>query len=195
MFFARSSRTSVAVAPNACSVRTTYRGRRFTTGAVDEFVLPGLAKQADRRLALMRWQPVKFVLVGVSNTFVGLGTIYAMKSLLGLGDASSNLIGYGAGLSWSFALNRSWTFEHREHAGAALVRFVVVALVAYVANLATVLYCVKGLRVDGYLAQALGIPPYTILFYFGCKHVAFRKPVNASPHARHSPEARSADHD
>jgi putative flippase GtrA len=87
----------------------------------------------------MQWQPVKFVLVGVSNTFVGLGTIYAMKSLLGLGDASSNLIGYGVGLSWSFWLNRSWTFEHREHPGRALVRFFAVALVAYVVNLAAVL--------------------------------------------------------
>ncbi len=132
----------------------------------------------------MQWQPVKFVLVGVSNTFVGLGTIYAMKSLLGLGDASSNLIGYGVGLSWSFWLNRSWTFEHREHPGTALVRFFAVALVAYLVNLATVLYCVRVWQVNGYLAQALGIPPYTILFYFGCKHFAFRKPVGGDIDAR-----------
>jgi putative flippase GtrA len=142
-----------------------------------EMALPALAAQAGSRIAPMQWQPVKFVLVGVSNTFVGLGTIYAMKSLVGLGDASSNLIGYGVGLSWSFLLNRSWTFEHREHPGTALVRFFAVALVAYIVNLATVLYCVRVLQVNGYLAQAVGIPPYTILFYFGCKHFAFRKPV------------------
>jgi putative flippase GtrA len=53
--------------------------------------------------------PIKFAVVGVANTFVGLSAIYLRKWLLGFGDAISNTCGYSIGLALSFILNREWT--------------------------------------------------------------------------------------
>lgn len=116
----------------------------------------------------------KFVVVGLSNTLIGLGAIYALKAFLGLDDAFANFFGYCAALLWSFLLNRSWTFEHRGHEARAFARFIVVVAVAYVVNLLAVLHLVRDLQVNGYIAQALGIVPYSLLFYLGCKLYVFR---------------------
>jgi len=56
--------------------------------------------------------PLKFVVVGVANTLIGLLAIYLCKWLLGFGDAVANISGYMIGLAVSFGLNRGWTFRH-----------------------------------------------------------------------------------
>lgn len=115
---------------------------------------------------------VRFVLVGMVNTLVGLTLIYAAKWFLGAGDVAANAFGYSIGLLVSFTLNRAWTFAHRGHAGRAFATFLAVQCVAYGLNLV----CVLGLisyGVDSYVAQAFGIPPYTIVSYLGSRYLAF----------------------
>jgi putative flippase GtrA len=116
---------------------------------------------------------VRFALVGVVNTFVGLGIVFAMKWAFGLGDAISNLIGYAVGLAVSFSLNRSWTFRFRGASAGALWRFGWVVFAAYCVNLSLVLAAVRWFGVDGYLAQTLGVVPYSALTYIGCKYWVF----------------------
>jgi putative flippase GtrA len=116
---------------------------------------------------------VKFVVVGVFNTIIGLACIFAAKALLGWGDLAANAGGYAIGLVASFALNRSWTFGDRGRISPALLRFLAAFAVAYLANLATVF----GLRdlagLDPYLAQAAGIVPYTALFFLASRAFVF----------------------
>jgi putative flippase GtrA len=116
---------------------------------------------------------LRFLLVGLSNTIVGLGTIYALKGFAGFGDAQANLLGYGVGITWSFLLNRSWTFAYRGRSIPALLRFLAVIGVGYIVNLIAVLALARGLNVNGYVAQAVGIPPYTIIVYLGCRSWVF----------------------
>jgi putative flippase GtrA len=114
----------------------------------------------------------RFLLVGMGNTIVGLAVIFAAKGIFELGDVTSNAIGYGTGLVVSFSLNRSWTFRHEGTIMRSLVAFILVQVVAYCSNLA----CVMGMiayGVDSYLAQALGIPPYTLISYLGSRYIAF----------------------
>jgi putative flippase GtrA len=54
-------------------------------------------------------------------------------------------------------------------------RFVLVVVVAYLANIATV-YVALGLAINGYLAQAVGIVPYTVVGYLGAAFFVFRNP-------------------
>lgn len=115
----------------------------------------------------------RFLAVGVVNTVVGLLSIYALKALAGLGDAAANAGGYAVGLACSFVLNRRWTFAHDGPVLPAVLRFAVVFGVAYAANLALVLAAIRFAGIDAYVAQALGIPPYTLLFYLGSRHFAF----------------------
>jgi putative flippase GtrA len=115
----------------------------------------------------------KFLSVGVLNMLVGLLVIYACKWFFHAGDVTANALGYGAGLVNSFALNSRWTFGYRGPQLPAIVKFLAVALVAYAMNLLTVLLLIR-YGVDSYLAQALGIPPYTLTTYLASKLFVFR---------------------
>jgi len=115
----------------------------------------------------------RFLFVGVNNTFAGLLVIYGLKAVFQAGDVFANAIGYLVGLSLSFALNRSWTFRHEGNIAAAGIRFLGAFLVAYMINLAVVLVLIHWVDIGSYLAQALGIPPYTISFFLLMKYFAF----------------------
>ncbi|HVE90489.1 MAG TPA: GtrA family protein [Burkholderiaceae bacterium] len=115
----------------------------------------------------------KFLAVGVANTIVGLGVIYAMKLFASADDVSANVVGYAVGLAFSFALNRRWTFAAHGDVLGSLLRFLAIFALAYPANLAAVLMFIK-IGVDPYWSQALGVVPYTVIFYVGSRWYAFR---------------------
>ena len=121
----------------------------------------------------------KFLSVGVLNMLVGLLVIYACKWFFSASDVVANAVGYGAGLVNSFALNSRWTFEYQGPQLPAVLKFLAVALVAYAMNLLTVLLLIR-CGVDSYLAQALGIPPYTLTSYLASKFIVFRVTPGAS---------------
>jgi putative flippase GtrA len=123
---------------------------------------------------LLDFSAVRFAAVGVFNTLLGLAVIYAGMYFLGLGTAPANAIGYAVGILTSFALNRNWTFGHRGEALPAFTRFLVVLGVAYLANLGTVMAASGKLGWNPYVAQALGVVPYTVISFLGSRHFAFR---------------------
>ena len=119
-------------------------------------------------------QFAKFLSVGVANTLVALLVIYAAKWLADLGDVAANALGYGVGLLASFTLNSRWTFAHSGPRLPALAKFLLVALVAYGMNLLTVMAAIHYVGLNDYLAQALGIPPYTVTSFLASKYLVFR---------------------
>jgi putative flippase GtrA len=122
----------------------------------------------------VQWIPLRFALVGVANTLIGLFAIYFCKWALGLGDATANVCGYVVGLAASFTFNRGWTFGHTGAVLPALMRFLLIFGLAYLLNLATVLVAIRWFNVNSYLAHAIGIVPYTVFFYLGSRYFAFR---------------------
>jgi putative flippase GtrA len=116
----------------------------------------------------------RFLSVGMLNLVGGLLVIYACKWLFHAGDVAANAIGYGAGLISGFALNSRWTFAYRGPRLPALIKFLLVALVAYGMNLLTVMVLIQQFELNSYLAQALGIPPYTLTTFLASKFIVFR---------------------
>jgi putative flippase GtrA len=116
----------------------------------------------------------RFLSVGVVNALVGLLVIYAAKWFLQLGDIAANAGGYAVGLAISFALNSRWTFVYRGTQWPAFVRFLLVALAAYGLNLLVVMASIRLAGINSYIAQALGIPVYTLTMYLGSKYIVFR---------------------
>lgn len=116
----------------------------------------------------------RFLSVGMLNLMGGLLVIYACKWLFHAGDVAANAIGYGAGLISGFALNSRWTFAYRGPRLPAVIKYLLVALVAYGMNLLTVLILIRQLELNSYLAQALGIPPYTLTTFLASKFIVFR---------------------
>jgi putative flippase GtrA len=115
----------------------------------------------------------RFLAVGVLNTLAGLAVIFAAKAFVGAGDVVANIAGYGVGLGISFFLNRMWTFGHRGNAWTALARFLLVFACAYLVNLSTVLLLIRGANVNGYLAQTIGIVPYTLFGFLANRYFVF----------------------
>lgn len=119
-------------------------------------------------------QLLRFLLVGLVNTAVGLSTIWAMIGLAGWTDLPANATGYAVGLVCSFVLNRRWTFADTGDWWPALWRFMVVFGIAYAANLLTFFTLRDGLGMGRYLAHAVSTVPYTLLFFAGSRLFAFR---------------------
>lgn len=131
-------------------------------------------------------RPVKFALVGVANTLLGLLVIYAAKWVGGFPDIPANLLGYIVGLTLSYFLNARWTFAFRGRHRVAAPRFALVIVVGYLANIATV-YVLLGLAINSYIAQAAGIIPYTIIGYLGTALFTFRDPDSRIARATRPP--------
>ena len=83
---------------------------------------------------------IRYLIVGVANTLVGLGTIYFAMYFLHFNVVQSNALGYSIGILLSFSLNKTWTFSSRDHITSSFIRYLLVLGIGYAANLATVLY-------------------------------------------------------
>lgn len=118
-------------------------------------------------------QFVRFVIVGCANTAVGFGAILAMKYGIGVSDLLANLLGYAVGISVSFLLNRSFTFGDRGAVGPAIIRFAISAGIAYLINVAVLLFFLSVLEAPSPVSQLAGVIAYTIAFFFLAKLFAF----------------------
>jgi putative flippase GtrA len=128
-----------------------------------------------RNNALWKRSEVRYLVVGGSNTILGLAIIYLLKWIGGVGDIVANIIGYTCGVTASFVLNAKWTFGYTHSMVPALVKFVIVLLAAYLSNLVAVVTAVSAFDINGYVAQGLGIVPYTVVGYLGSRFFAFRR--------------------
>ncbi|WPG38406.1 GtrA family protein [Variovorax sp. EBFNA2] len=127
-----------------------------------------------KRAEIFSFQFVRFLVVGVANTLVGLSVIYSAKYFFHAGDVLANAIGYGVGICVSFTLNSRWTFAYKGLMVPAAVKFFLATAVAYAANLLTVMTAIDGFGINTYMAQALGMPVYTVVAYLISKYVVFR---------------------
>ncbi len=117
---------------------------------------------------------IRYLMVGVANTLVGLGTIYFAMYFLHFNVVQSNAIGYSIGILLSFSLNKTWTFSSQDHITSSFIRYLLVLGIGYAANLATVLYIYSHFYLSPYIAQAIGILPYTAIGFLGSRYFAFR---------------------
>lgn len=79
----------------------------------------------------MNYQFVRFLMVGVANTIVGLSVMYLLLHLAGLSYWTSTFLGNSVGAVVSFFLNRSFTFRSQSSVFKSMLRFVAVILFCY----------------------------------------------------------------
>lgn len=116
----------------------------------------------------------RFLSVGVANTALGYAVIFGCMYLAGLSPELSNAAGYAVGLLISYFLNRHFTFRSAQRRSAEFLRFGVVFLVAYTANLAVLTVLVRTLEVHGGLSQLIAGVSYIGTAYRLNKHYVFR---------------------
>ena len=125
--------------------------------------------------SFLRHTLVRYILTGILNTFFGLGIIYLLKWAMAFSDISANLCGYLLGFIMSFFLNKKWTFKFQGTSHRTFLKFSLLVVMAYATNLAFVVLAVDHWNFGGYMAQAVGIFPYTAINYFGSKYWVFRE--------------------
>jgi putative flippase GtrA len=122
------------------------------------------------------WQGMRFGLVGLANTGVGLLTIYATIYYFDVTPLAANAIGYAIGFALSFVLNRRWTFKNNLSVHQVLPRYFLAATFSYVLNFTAVLICYHHFDMNAYLVQLLGIALYTISMFSISKFFVFTQP-------------------
>lgn len=119
-------------------------------------------------------QAISFGLVGVMNTAIGFGTIVVAQSVFGLHPVLANVLGYAAGLTNSFFMNRAITFQDAARDRASIVRFLVAFAVAYGANLMVLLILLSLMPGAALVWQAVAMVVYTGIFFVLSKFYVFR---------------------
>ncbi|HVJ39334.1 MAG TPA: GtrA family protein [Stenotrophomonas sp.] len=120
------------------------------------------------------WQLFRFVIVGVFNTAVGFGIIFACMYVLGLGAYLSNAIGYGCGLVVSYFLNKSFTFKSTVKGTSEAARFLLAFGIAYLCNFGVLYLCVRIAGLHEGVAQVIASVAYVSVSFFLNKYYVFR---------------------
>ena len=119
-------------------------------------------------------QLAKFSAVGVSGYVINLAVYTALLRGAGFHYALAATCSFLVAVTNNYTWNRLWTFHaHRAHVGWQGLRFLVVALVAYGANLGLLAGLVS-LGLDEVLAQAVAVILVTPLNFIGNKLWSFR---------------------
>lgn len=132
----------------------------------------------------MKYSFVRFIMVGVVNTVVGLSVMYLLLHLLGQSYWIATFVGNSIGAFVSFILNRNFTFKSQNSMSKSAVRFVIVILCCYFLSyemgrsfVVDILknndFIPKNIQTD--LSVLVGTCLYTLLNYFGQKLFVFSK--------------------
>jgi putative flippase GtrA len=119
-------------------------------------------------------QLAKFSAVGASGYAINLAVYTALLRGAGFHYAAAATCSFVVAVTNNYVWNRLWTFHaQRGHVGWQGLRFLVVALLAYVVNLA-LLSGLIALGLDEVLSQAIAVVLVTPLNFVGNKLWSFR---------------------
>jgi putative flippase GtrA len=118
---------------------------------------------------------MRFVLVGVVNTAVGLLVVIACSEGLGWSPYLSNGVGYAAGLAFGFLMNHVWTFGDRRHAVITAPRYLIAFGISYGLNLLVLAAGLRLLSLPTTIAQAVALSTYSLVFFVLCRHFVFER--------------------
>jgi len=138
-------------------------------------VLENRAVQALRRPH--NWiQLAKFGVVGLSGYVVNLVVYALLLKQAGVHYLLAATVSFLVAATNNYIWNRLWTFRHqRGHVAYQGLRFLIVAVLAYGANLLVLTGLVEVAGVDKIVAQAIAIVVVTPLNFIGNKLWSFRR--------------------
>jgi putative flippase GtrA len=124
---------------------------------------------------------LRFASVGVLNTLIGYAVIFLCMYGFDQGAVTSNVIGYAVGLVVSFFFNRTFTFRSKAAVVPEAVRFVVIFLLAYLANLGVLVLLTRHLNLHEGLSQVMAGVAYFSLSFVLSKYYVFGNPRGNAP--------------
>src|ERR1700730_9461159 len=133
-----------------------------------------LPRRAARLRVPVLVQLMKFGIVGVSNTLLTFAVYTLLLKVFGVWYLAASAIGFVAGATNGFLLNRRWTV--REHVGDLLtpVRWAIVQGCGLAVNEGLLYLFVHDARLDKLLAQAFATAVVTVSTFFANRAWTFR---------------------
>ncbi len=145
-------------------------GFGFSPGTTLARTRAGRALQRSRNWV----QLAKFSLVGASGYAINLAVYTALLRGADFHYTAAATCSFLVAVTNNYTWNRLWTFRtHRGHVGWQGLRFLIVALVAYGANLAF-LSTLIAIGLDKVLSQAIAVVLVTPMNFIGNKLWSFR---------------------
>jgi dolichol-phosphate mannosyltransferase len=121
-------------------------------------------------------QLAKFGVVGLSGYVVNLVVYAFLLKQVGLHYLVAASVSFLVAATNNYIWNRLWTFRHqRGHVAYQGLRFLIVAVLAYGANLILLTGLIEVVGVDKIVAQAIAIVLVTPLNFIGNKLWSFRR--------------------
>lgn len=122
------------------------------------------------------WTLIRFGLVGLLNTAVGLAVIMGLDLGLHVAPHLANAGGYAVGIGIGFALNRGFVFRNDGHIGRTGAKYLAAVAVAFIANqtvLAAALHVYGAMTFARFAAQLTAMASYTLLLFALCRAWVF----------------------
>lgn len=122
---------------------------------------------------------VKFILVGVINTLIGMSVMFLLFNLCGCSYWLSSTSNYLIGGIVSFFLNKHFTFQNKEHSWQQVIMFTVTLASCYLISYSISRFLSDSLlknanpTLRGNVALVGGAVLYVVLNYLGQKHLVF----------------------
>ncbi len=123
----------------------------------------------------MNTQLLRFIIVGIFNTIIGLSVIYVLI-YFGFNNYISNIFGYLVGLSISFILNKYYVFNTQNNnqiVHKQFVKFILIFLIAYSVNITALFITLN--YVSNYTAQFIAMIAYTVINFILNKYITFKE--------------------
>ena len=115
----------------------------------------------------------KFIMVGVINTLVGTGVMFAAYNLLHLSYWVSSASNYVVGSIVSYFLNKYFTFQNKEKSWKQLGMFVINITICYL--LAYGILHDQSKSVQENLSMLVGMGAFVVFNYVGQRLVVFKE--------------------
>ena len=119
----------------------------------------------------------RFLTVGVFNTLLGYGVIFACMYLAKMSPESSNVAGYAVGLVASYVLSRNYTFKSKQNRRGEILRFLAGFVIAYSSNFVVLVILIHKIGIHQGVSQILAGLVYVIASYIMNKFYVFKTPI------------------
>ena len=123
---------------------------------------------------------LKYILVGVISTIVGAGTMFLCYNDLNCSYWSSSAMNYIVGSIVSYFLNKSFTFQNKEHSWKIVAKFIINITVCYLLAygvakpLVALLLAGQSVTIQENGAMLVGMMLFAMLNYVGQRFFAFK---------------------
>lgn len=116
---------------------------------------------------------IKYILVGLFNTVIGMGSTLISFHLLGFSYSIAYTIGTVLGIVSSFTLNKHFTFKSPHNWKKEAIKFLLVSLIAYLVSVACLTYLIEWFKLPHDISFFASMVCYTLISYCLNKKVVF----------------------